>query len=233
MKHKCSITLVLLVAALMALPTKLSAQTYEYEDANGVYRVEYVPYSKEESKVTKKSDYTGQGEFRIGLGHNPYTPSGYASVVYWKDYPVMLPPNTTVNNTRWFTTNLDMGGWLKRWCYIGAVASWTMGYERVSNKIDHSRVDAFNYNNITFMPVIRFAWVNRGIVQLYSGLGLGATYEFYENTLTSEIQRFGVAYDVTFFGITVGRNWFGYLDIGAGNRGVISAGFGCRFNKKY
>jgi hypothetical protein len=30
----------------------------------------------------------------------------------------------------------------------------------------------------------------------------------------------------------VGRKWFGYLDIGAGNRGVISAGFGYRFNKK-
>ena len=82
------------------------------------------------------------------------------------------------------------------------------------------------------MPVIRFAWVNRGMVQLYSGLGLGATYEFYENTLTSEIQGFGVAYDVTFFGIAVGRNWFGYLDIGAGNRGILRAGIGCRFNKK-
>ena len=82
------------------------------------------------------------------------------------------------------------------------------------------------------MPLVRFAWLNRGIVQLYSGVGLGATYEFYENTLTTEIQSFGVAYDVTFFGITVGRKWFGYLDIGAGNRGVISAGIGYRFNNK-
>ena len=232
MKHKCSITLLLLVAALMALPTKLSAQTYEYEDANGVYRVEYVPYSKEESKVTKKSDYTGQGEFRIGLGYNPYTPSGYASAVYWKDYPVMLPPNTTVNNTRWFTTNFDAGYWLKRWLYIGGVATWTTGSERVSNCINHKRVDAYNYDNITIMPIIRFAWVNRGAVQLYSGFGLGATYEFYDRSLTTKSHYLHASYDVTFIGITVGRQWFGYFDIGAGYRGVISAGIGYRFNNK-
>ena len=231
MKHRNITTLILLVVALMILPSTLSAQTYEFRDNSGLYRVTHIPY--EDVKVSKKSDYTGHGEFRLGIAYNPYTPSGeYVSTLYWKDYPVTLPPNTVVNNTRWFTTNFDMGGWLKRWLYIGGVATWTTGYERVSSTVDRSRVDAFNYNNITLMPVIRFAWLNRGLVQLYSGVGLGATYEFYENTLTSEIQNFGVAYDVTFFGITVGRNWFGYLDIGAGNRGVISAGFGYRFNKK-
>lgn len=235
MKNKRKITLLLLAVLLTAIPSRVVAQTYEFRDGSGIYRVEHIPYDKLDDNATKsaKTNYERYGEFRVGIAYNPYTASGnYASSLYWKDYPVVLPPNTTINNTRWFTANFDIGSWLKRWLYVGGVATWTTGYERVSSIVDRSRVDAFNYNNITIMPVVRFAWLNRGIVQLYSGVGLGATYEFYENTLTTEIQSFGVAYDVTFFGITVGRKWFGYLDIGAGNRGVISAGFGYRFNKK-
>ena len=235
MKRKYCIAILLMAFASVLLPNAVEAQTrYKFEDENGTYYVEYKSNAKAKNQATRnaKSDYTGFGEFRLGMGYNPYTPSGYASTLYWKDYPVVIPPNTRLHSTRWFTTNLDLGGWVKRWLYIGADVSWTTGYERVSSVIDRSPVDAFSYNNITLMPMIRFAWVNRGMVQLYSSLGLGATYEFYENTLTSEIQRFGVAYDVTFFGIAVGRKWFGYLDIGAGNRGIISAGFGYRFNNK-
>ena len=40
MRPKRIITLLLLAVALTVLPTKLLAQTYEFRDANGVYRVE-------------------------------------------------------------------------------------------------------------------------------------------------------------------------------------------------
>ena len=232
MKPNRSITLLLLAVVLMALPTKLSAQIYEFRDASGLYRVEYIPNEKLDKLTAQKTNYKDHIELRLGIAYNPYTPMGYASTLYWKRYPVTLPPNTIVNNTRWFTTNFDFGGWIKRWLYVGGVATWTTGYERVSSIVDHSRVDAFNYNDITIMPVVRFAWVNRGIVQLYSGVGMGITYGVHDATLSKKARSLGMAYDVTFVGITVGRRWFGYLDIGAGNRGVISAGIGCRFNNK-
>ncbi len=232
MKQNRSITLLLLAVVLMALPTKLSAQIYEFRDASGLYRVEYIPNEKLDKLTAQKTNYRDYIELRLGIAYNPYTPMGYASTLYWKIYPVTLPPNTVVNNTRWFTTNFDFGGWIKRWLYVGGVATWTTGYEHVTSTVDHSRVDTFNYNNFTFMPVVRFAWLNRGIVQLYSGVGLGATYEKYDDTLSSWVRGYHAAYDVTFIGITVGRKWFGYFDIGAGNRGVISAGFGYRFNNR-
>ena len=129
--------------------------------------------------------------------------------------------------------------WDFAWCALctgarlaGADVTWTTGYQRITSNVDRSHVDAFNYNNFTLMPIVRFAWVNRSIVQLYSGFGIGATYGFYDNTLTSVKHKVGIAWDVTFIGITVGRKWFGYLDIGAGNRGTISAGVGYRFNNK-
>lgn len=234
MKHKRSIALLLVVATLIALPSRLSAQTYEFRDGNGVYLVEYVPIDEldDDTKLVIKTNYAGFKEVRLGLGYNPATPHGYSSTLEWKDYPLTLPANTELNRTRWFTTNFDTGYWLKRWLYIGGVATWTTGSERVSNCINHKRVDAYNYDNITIMPIIRFAWVNRGAVQLYSGIGLGATYEFYDRSLTTKSHYLHASYDVTFIGITVGRQWFGYFDIGAGYRGVISAGIGYRFNNK-
>ena len=233
MRPKRIITLLLLAVALTTLPSKLRAQTYEFRDANGVYRVEYIPNERLNRDTATKTSYEGFGELRLGIAYNPYTSMGeYASALYWKEHPVTLPPNTALNNTRWFTVNFDMGGWVKHWLYVGGVATWTTGYERVSSIVDHSRVDTFNYNDITIMPVVRFAWVNRGIVQLYSGVGMGITYGVHDATLSKKARSLGMAYDVTFVGITVGRRWFGYLDIGAGNRGVISAGIGCRFNNK-
>ena len=236
MKNKCCITLLLIAMAFVLLPNQAEAQQrYKFEDENGIYYVEYKSHAKvqQEKSRSTKTDYKGYGEFRLGIAYNPYTLHNYApNVLNWQDYPLTLPSNTVLHNTRWFTTNLDLGGWLKRWLYIGADVTWTTGYQRITSNVDRSHVDAFNYNNFTLMPIVRFAWVNRSIVQLYSGFGIGATYGFYDNTLTSVKHKVGIAWDVTFIGITVGRKWFGYLDIGAGNRGTISAGVGYRFNNK-
>ena len=151
MKHKRSIALLLVVATLIALPSRLSAQTYEFRDGNGVYLVEYVPIDEldDDTMPVIKTNYAGFKEVRLGLGYNPATPHGYSSTLEWKDYPLTLPANTELNRTRWFTTNFDAGYWLKRWLYIGGVATWTTGSERVSNCINHKRVDAYNYDNIT------------------------------------------------------------------------------------
>ena len=46
MKPNRNITLLLLAVVLMALPAKLSAQIYEFRDASGLYRVEYIPNEK-------------------------------------------------------------------------------------------------------------------------------------------------------------------------------------------
>ena len=111
MKNKRKITLLLLAVLLTALPSRVVAQTYEFRDDSGIYRVEYIPHDKPGENATKsaKTSYEHYGEFRLGIAYNPYTASGnYASNLYWKDYPVVLPPNTTINNTRWFTANFDL-----------------------------------------------------------------------------------------------------------------------------
>lgn len=229
--------------AILLLPTVATAQTehYEYSDSLGTYKVKFKPHQNRVTATTERPgrpNYTGSQELRLGIAWNPFTPNGYApNYVKWHSNSLETPKGTELNSARWFTVNADYGGYVKRWLYIGGVASWTTGYRRISDITTHKRVYTLNYHAITFMPEVRFTWLNRSIVQLYSGLGVGATYAHYDREYTKSYDaitasRWGVAFDVTFIGIAVGRKWFGYVDIGAGNRGTISGGFGYRFNNK-
>ena len=122
-------------------------------------------------------------EVRLGIAYNPYTPHDYAPNFDWRDYPYDLPENSTLGKTRWFTVNADYGYWPLRWLYIGGVGSWSGGFGRVSSAVDHSRIGCYNYHSLSLMPIVRFGWLNRSIVQLYSGVGVAAMLAIYEPTL--------------------------------------------------
>ena len=230
-------TLLLGIALLSVIsPDETVAQkSYSFEDSLGRYDVSFTPHeptrtTRTESVKSQRTNLTGHHEVRLGIAYNPYTPHDYAPNFQWCNYPLDIPKNTIVGNTRWYTVNGDYGYWFRRWLYVGGVASWTGGFKRISSAIDHSRVDAYNYNTLTLMPIVRFAWLNRGIVQLYSGVGIGGSVAIYEPTLKGPLATsWKMNFDVTFIGITVGKRWFGYFDIGAGGRGTISAGAGYRF----
>jgi hypothetical protein len=82
------------------------------------------------------------------------------------------------------------------------------------------------------MPVARFAWYRQGIVQLYSSAGLGLGIERRERYWNGKENLWGCycAFDFKPLGISVGRKWFGFAEVGYGSRGVINVGFGCRIN---
>lgn len=125
-------------------------------------------------------------EVRVGIAYNPYTPHDYAPNFDWRDYPYDLPENSTLGKTRWFTVNADYGYWPLRWLYVGGVASWSGGFGRVSSTIDHSRIDCYNYHALSLMPIVRFGWLNRSIVQLYSGVGIAAMMAIYASGASRE-----------------------------------------------
>lgn len=74
---------------------------------------------------------------------------------------------------------------------------------------------------------MRFEWLRRRNVQLYSSLGVG---------VAARIERAnGVVIpmaDVTLIGISVGRGLYGFIEIGEGISGSLRAGVGVRFNNK-
>lgn len=234
MRHLYTTLTTLLFAAMLLLPDVAQGQyRFNFSDSLGTYKVEFLPHNREQfdSRALNIPLRRGAHEIRLGTAYCAYTPSDYTTSNYW--YPVsnwrQLGENYSTGDERWFTVGFEGGRWFREWFYFGGSLIWSGGFIPVHYSPTHQRVSTFTSTNITIMPTVRFAWLRRGIVQLYSGVGLGLAIGYNENLNYNETLA-NVAYDVTFIGLSVGRDLFGYIDISAGNRGVISAGIGYRFN---
>lgn len=224
------------LAFVVLLPISSEAQiSFKFRDSLGSYKVEFTPYSRKDitAKRLGKPVVAPTTELRLGTAYCSFTPSGYTTSHWWdpSSYAEQLGPEDYVRVPRWFTLGAEAGSWVKDWLYVGGAFVWTGGFSQIEEYHIHKILGCYNYDSFTLMPMIRFAWLRRGIVQLYSGLGLGFNIARAEEPE----RRYAEAvwgYDVTFFGISVGRKLFGYVDVGAGQRGVVSVGIGYRFNKK-
>jgi hypothetical protein len=66
--------------------------------------------------------------------------------------------------------------------------------------------------------------MRRKYVQLYSAVGAGVAARF-----DREVGVIIPMYDLTYFGIVVGKNLYGFAEVGAGVSGFARAGIGYRF----
>ena len=224
----------------VALPLVAKAQyKYTFRDSLGVYKVEFTPHKSPMGDAQRMHIPVSVGahEIRLGLAYSAYTPLGYTTDARWTpawDFCSVDDGSYTSSNPHWYTLGVEGGRWFKEWLYFGGAAVWSGGFDNLYEAYPYpkrSRVYTYMSHNITLMPIVRFAWLRRGIVQLYSGVGLGLSLSFTERVEDRYVLP-DVAFDATFVGISVGRDLFGYLDIGAGSRGVISFGVGYRFNNK-
>lgn len=78
-----------------------------------------------------------------------------------------------------------------------------------------------------------YRYVNQGIIQVYSGLGVGFTYGTEEltpppselNTVSSTGDISTVAYQINAVGIRIGKKFGGYAEFGYGYKGIFNIGF--------
>ncbi len=75
-----------------------------------------------------------------------------------------------------------------------------------------------------------YRYFNQGIIQVYSGIGLGFTFgneTFTPNEITQESTGTiaNVAFQVNAVGIRVGKRIGGYIEFGYGYKGVVNLGF--------
>jgi hypothetical protein len=84
---------------------------------------------------------------------------------------------------------------------------------------------------ISIMPIARFTWLRRGIVELYSSLGATAGIEHWVHYLNGKQHTYRpyLSYDIKPIGISVGRRWYGFMEAGYGARGIVNIGVGHRF----
>lgn len=125
------------------------------------------------------------------------------------------------------TLGMSYSKQLKPWLGLGAKASFGATWQ---NEYDvYTRQPIYNYNtyNIAAMLDVRFSWLRRDKVEMYSSIaaGLMAHVERANGGLTPMA-------DVAFVGLRVGKAFYGFVEIGAGIGGSARGGFGIRFNTK-
>lgn len=107
-----------------------------------------------------------------------------------------------------------------------------IGYEVNKSKIYYVGQYAGELNRKFFTAAaeMQYRYVNRGIIQVYSGLGLGLTYGY--ETLSATVihpeESNGTiirpAYQLNVAGIRIGNKFAGFIEFGYGYKGIVNFG---------
>lgn len=108
-----------------------------------------------------------------------------------------------------------------KWLWVGATNSITGFKTTFRDRLTDEIIDSKSEVLGTIMADLRFSYLNRKHVTLYSGLGLGVAFGSRGVFPIGQLTAFGVK--------AGGEHWFGNLELGIGSKGFISTGFGYQF----
>ena len=119
---------------------------------------------------------------------------------------------------------------IKSWLWFGV----SFVYLRQGNgvfTVDNTYFFSGNANMIALMPSIRFSYINKANLLLYSGGQIGVYWCSYERPIAfdsklNEINLFG---QITALGFTYGKNFYIGAEIGFGGKGIFNFVAGYRF----
>lgn len=111
----------------------------------------------------------------------------------------------------------------RRWFQYGATVSFGATTCQRRDNTTNQVVENGNLYAVSVMPTVRFVYMYRDMVQLYSSLSLGVVFG----------SNVPLPYaDVTLLGCSVGKKLFGFAEFGAGMNGWGRIGIGYRFDAK-
>ena len=137
-----------------------------------------------------------------------------------------------------------------KWFWLGITTAsgyykGTVDYiEGVVPAVDLPNVPVYSWHEkehqFVIMPEVRFSYLNRPHVTLYSGLSMGLLINrgnCYRGTIPEELYHPGEnhtsvfsAFQLTAFGVKAGaKHWFGSFELGAGIKGFVNLGLGYEF----
>ena len=121
---------------------------------------------------------------------------------------------------------------LLKWLCLGGYMSYTGVFSEMVH-FPSERTPLNQDHFITIAPSARVSFLNKKYVNLYAGVALGITYQI--SSVNPSIGKhftshgFHLSGQITAIGVSVGKKWFGYTEVGYGSKGIVSAGFGFRF----
>ena len=174
---------------------------------------------------------------RVGIAVPSLTSALILDRMLYSDYELRAPANLSeqLASARYYSgperllsnLSLEYAYAVKSWLHIGGklVFSGYFGSRRsvITDEVlyrDNTYYGAALFN-------VRFEWLRRKSVQMYSAVGAGVVSRVSRGD-TYAIPMF----DATYLGLSVGRGFYGFVELGGGASGSIRAGVGCRFNSK-
>lgn len=130
---------------------------------------------------------------------------------------------------------VDYGYNVLSWLNIGLDFNYTYYKTPVIDDINDAVSFNEHINSMQLTVRLRFYWLNREMVRLYSTLGAGILIQhgnmldvnrLPDNPVWTHVVPW---FDICAIGVTVGRRLYGNFQFGAMSSGVISAGIGYRF----
>ena len=178
--------------------------------------------------------YKNKHEFSIRWGANYDFYENHNDFYYWS------APLENYNSGKYHRGNetyteaitLSYSREMKRWITLSINASYYGLFQSERDNVSNKKTDTYRKHKISVYPMVRFTYLNRPVIRLYSsvGLGLGVTKEGW-----SDNRRYYNDNDtyldgqLTFFGISIGKKLFVLGETGIGAMGFLTVGGGYRF----
>ena len=177
----------------------------------------------------------------IGVDAGPVSVAGgfvFGSIGFWSSLGASL--NHKAVDTRLYGCyGIHYYYQVKHWCAVGVktvVEGSRTTYYADSTRTAIEKID----DNVFFsiMPSVRFTYLNRPWVRLYSGVDLGCGFFFSTTTTSSKAESEAsdskennvlFAFNVTPIGVNVGKKFFGMAELNFGFDSWFKVGIGCRW----
>ena len=128
---------------------------------------------------------------------------------------------------------------VKPWCQIGVKMTVELAKTTCFADTMRAAVTAVDhYALVSLMPSVRFTYLNRPWVRLYSGVDVGCAYLWTGTTTYNgksdsgekgTDNNFLFAFNATIFGVNVGKKFYGLFELNAGYDAMVKIGIGARF----
>lgn len=120
---------------------------------------------------------------------------------------------------------------IKRWFSLSLNASYS-AVSQNERQVETNQVsNTYRKYRLSIYPMVRFTYFNRPAIRLYSaaGFGLSVMNEKWSSNRQYHNSETDLGGQITFFGVSVGKDLFASWEAGIGNMGFIVIGGGYRF----
>lgn len=238
LKHLLTVALILVATTV---PTSAIAQhvikTYDSTNSyDGAIAMQPTAPTTLPSPVIPAEEY--KNYLQIGAGTIGLWQALFMELIMDADIGDITPDNLSeeLNNARYYldketmvnSLTLEYGYKVKDWLSLGAKGH--VGFKTRPKR--HIGTNEILYrNNLVLTSLlfnVRFDWLRREWVTMYSAIGAGAVLWISKGGHSSWCEAMPM-FDMTLVGLNVGRRVYGFVEMGLGISGWYRAGVGVRF----